>query len=424
MTGASDSSPFDSWIAQLAKTPPWEVLWNCTPDERERRGYADTLLEICQQPVTWERTAETVLAGARDIDRFLRRDDTRQSAGSRQSAVGTTAMRPMILTGSGSSQYVAECVAPALQARLGVVVRAVPAALFLTHAEAYVTASDPPVVVSFARSGDSPESTAVLDLLLDRYPACRHLAITCNATGKLATAYAADPRVMTVVLDRRTNDRSLVMTSSFTNMVIAGQALGMVGGGADEYMSSIRVLIAAGREILAHHAADLARIARTPFRSACFLGTGPRLGAAREAALKMLEMSGGEVGTMAETHLGLRHGPMAAVRDSTLVVASLPSSALARGYAIDVVHEIARKRLAAPKVLVGADVPRGLIGDADVAVALAGLPELDDGLATVADVVVGQILAFFRCLAGGLRPDVPSPDGIITRVVPEFPIYR
>jgi tagatose-6-phosphate ketose/aldose isomerase len=411
MTGSSHNSPFDSWIAQLAETPPWEALWNCTPDERERRGYADTLLEICQQPDTWEHTAEAVTAGAGAIGRFLSREDG-------------TAPRPMILTGSGSSQYVAECVAPALQARLGVVVRAVPAALFLTHADGYVTASDPPVVVSFARSGDSPESTAVLDLLLDRYPACRHLAITCNAAGRLATAYAADARVMTLVLDRRTNDRSLVMTSSFTNMVIAGQALGAVGGGADAYRRSVRLLIGVGREILVRHAADLARIARGPFRSACFLGAGPRLGAAREAALKMLEMSGGEVGTMAETHLGLRHGPMAAVRDSTLVVASLPSSPLARGYAVDVMQEIGRKRLAAPKVLVGDGIPGGLVGPRDVAVTARGLDGVDDGLAAVADVLVGQILAFFRCLAGGLRPDVPSPDGIINRVVPEFPIYR
>lgn len=411
MTGPSHVSSFDSWIGQLARTPPWDALWNRTPDERERSGYADTLREICQQPITWERSAASVLANAAALDRFLRRDDA-------------AAVRPLILTGSGSSLYVAECVAPVLQARLGVVVRAVPAALFLTHADGYVTGTDAPVVVSFARSGDSPESAAVLDLLLERYPLCRHLAITCNANGKLATAYAAEPRVMTLVLDRRTNDRSLVMTSSFTNMVIAGQALGVVAGGSDEYMTRVGVLAAVGREILAHHAADLARIARTRFRSACFLGTGPRLGAAREAALKMLEMSGGEVGTMAETHLGLRHGPMAAVRDSTLVVASLPSSPLARGYAIDVVHEISRKRLDAPKVVVGDEIPEGLARGSDVALALPGFGDLDDGLAAVADVVVGQILAFFRCLAVGLRPDAPSPDGTINRVVPEFPIYR
>jgi tagatose-6-phosphate ketose/aldose isomerase len=411
MTRSFDRSPFDSWIAQLAKTSPWEALWNCTPDERAHRGYADTLLEICQQPETWERTAEAAVAGAGARLRFLRNQDD-------------TALRPMILTGSGSSLYVAECVAPALQARLGVVVRAIPAALLLTHPDAYVTASDPPVVVSFARSGDSPESTAVLDLLLERYPACPHLAITCNAAGKLATAYAAEPRVMTLVLDQRTNDRSLVMTSSFTNMVIAGQALGATGDAADAYLRSVRLLAAAGREILLRHAADLARVARAPFRSACFLGAGPRLGAAREAALKMLEMSGGEVPTMAETHLGLRHGPMAAVRDNTLIVASLPSSPSARGYAIDVAHEISRKWTSAPKVLVGDDIPDGLASGADVSVAVTGLNTLDDGLAAVADVLVGQILAFFRCLASGLRPDFPSPDGIINRVVPEFPIYR
>jgi tagatose-6-phosphate ketose/aldose isomerase len=213
------------------------------------------------------------------------------------------------------------------------------------------------------------------------------------------------------------------MTSSFTNMLVAGQLLGRlddIGG----YSRSVERLAMIARDLLARHAGELARIARVPFRSACFLGTGSRLGAAREEALKMLEMSGGEVGTLAETPLGLRHGPMAAVRDDTLVVAGIPASPLARGYAIDVLHEIRRKRPDARMAVVSDIVPDGLTRDGDAAISLPGLAEVDDGAAAVIDAVVGQILALFRCLAGGLRPDGPSPDGIINRVVPEFRIYR
>lgn len=380
-----------------------------TVEERGRAGYADTVREIGQQPGTWEQTAAEMVARARPIAAFLLRDDR-------------VSPRSIVLTGSGSSLYVAECLAPTLQARLGVVVRPVPAAMLLTDVEGCITAADT-LVVSFARSGDSPESTAALDLLLERYQHCRHLTITCNAEGRLATAYARDPRVMTVVLDPRTNDRSLVMTSSFTNMMVAGLVLGSLDDAAG-YHRSITVLGSLGRTLLAGYSGDLARVARLPFRSACFLGTGPRLGAARECALKMLEMSGGEAGTIAETPLGLRHGPMAAVRDDTLVVAGIPSSPLARGYAVDVLREIRQKRRGARMVVVGDAMPADLVAEGDVAILLPELKAIDDGTAAIIDTVVGQVLALFRCLAAGLRPDGPSPDGIINRVVPEFRIYR
>ncbi len=381
-----------------------------TPDERTRPGHADTAREIGQQPGTWEQTADDLIARGPVLASFLRRDD------------GAPA-RPIILTGSGSSLHVAECLAPSLQARLGVIVRPIPAAMLLTDVDGCINAADSALVISFARSGDSPESAAVVDLLLERFPQCRHLPITCNGAGRLATAYGDDQRVMTVVLDSRTNDRSLVMTSSFTNMIVAGHMLGSLEDTA-AYRRAVARLGAIARELLERYAGDLARVARLPFRSACFLGTGPRLGAARESALKMLEMSGGEVGTIAETPLGLRHGPMAAVRDDTLVVASVPASPLARGYAIDVLGEIRRKRPGARFVVIGDIMPADLIVEGDAAVLLPGLDAVDDGAAAVVDAVAGQVLAFFRCLAGGLRPDRPSPDGIITRVVPEFRIYR
>ena len=121
-----------------------------------------------------------------------------------------------MFTGSGSSVYAAECVAPWLQPRLGLPVSAVPAGLVLTHPEACLPPDGPFLVVSLARSGDSPESRAVVDWLLESRPLARHLFITCNREGALATAYAERPGVRVIVLDERTNDRSLVMTSSFT----------------------------------------------------------------------------------------------------------------------------------------------------------------------------------------------------------------
>jgi tagatose-6-phosphate ketose/aldose isomerase len=115
---------------------------------------------------------------------------------------------------------------------------------------------------------------------------------------------------------------------------------------------------------------------------------------------------------------------MCAVDDHALVVSYLSRDPVVRAYEADLVRELNRKELGARKVLVGADVPDDLAGPGDVVVDVPGLAAVDDDDATVLDVLVGQVLAFFRCLAVGLRPDSPSNDGVISRVVESFAIHR
>src|SRR5206468_9056779 len=84
-----------------------------------------------------------------------------------------------------------------------------------------------------------------------------------------------------------------------------------------------------------------------------FLGDGCRFGAARESALKLLEMTAGKVATMAETYLGLRHGPMCFINERTLLVCFLSSDPLIRAYECDLITELDAKRLGARKLVVG-----------------------------------------------------------------------
>jgi tagatose-6-phosphate ketose/aldose isomerase len=328
----------------------------------------------------------------------------------------------VVFTGSGSSVYAAECVAPGLQRSLGVPVSAVPAGLILTHPETCLPPSGPFLVVSLARSGDSPESRAVVDWLLESRPQARHLLITCNRKGALATSYGDRPEVRTIVLDEKTHDRSLVMTSSFTNLVLAGRAL----GGDPEACESRALGLARAAAVLRREKADaLAGVGRSGFGSVVYLGSGCRLGSAREAALKMLEMNAGEVFTFAESYLGLRHGPMSGIRPDTLVVAFLSSDPLVRAYERDLLTELDRKSLGSHRVVVGAGIPPGLVAAPDALLHECGpcSPCADEDL-TVLDALVGQLLAFFRCLAAGHRPDSPSEDSVITRVVNGFEIHR
>ncbi|HUA81204.1 MAG TPA: tagatose-6-phosphate ketose isomerase, partial [Dyella sp.] len=269
-----------------------EDLRDRPADEQQAAGYADTLREILQQPATWQDTFD-LLQGTVAQQQLAKALDPRPAH--------------IVLTGSGSSIYIGECLAPLLQSGLGIPVQAIAAGTLLTHWRS-VLPPGPGLLISVARSGDSPESAAIVNTLLSEAPAWRHLVITCNSDGKLATQYRHEPRVSAVVLDERTNDRSLVMTSSFTNLLVGG--LGVLHGTrAALAAGAIDVASSNAQHIFDTHGDAIAALAQRDIRSIVYLGSGAAFGAAREGALKMLEMTGGKVVTLAETFLGLRHGP-------------------------------------------------------------------------------------------------------------------
>lgn len=391
------------WLTTLASLEPWRELLEPAPEQREAAGYGHTLAEICQQPETWTATARQVIEARAGLVEPLKDSQW------------------LVITGSGSSQYAGECIHPALQVDLGIPALTLGGGWLLVEGTRAVPPARPGLLVSLARSGDSPESGGVAELFLGAEPRVKHLIVTCNARGRLASCFSGDPRVMVLLLDDRTNDRSLVMTSSFTNMVIAARALGFLGDpGAFEKL--VDGLASAAKLLLLNQAGVLAGVARGSFKKAVYLASGCRFGAARECALKMLEMNSGRIPTMPETYLGVRHGPMCVIDRETLVVCFLDSNPLARRYEEDLVTEINRKGLGARKLIVGANIPSALLTGDDVALEIPGAAALGDANVPVLDVMVGQLLAFFRCLAGGLRPDKPV-TGIINRVVDSFTVY-
>jgi tagatose-6-phosphate ketose/aldose isomerase len=375
------------------------------PEAQQTAGYADTLREILQQPATWQDTFDLL-----------------RSTVVQQRLAKTLDPRPahIVLTGSGSSIYIGECLAPVLQVGLGVPVQAIAAGTLLTHWRS-VLPPGPGLLVSLARSGDSPESGGVVSMLLEQAPAWRHLVITCNANGKLATHYRNEPRVTVLVLDERTNDRSLVMTSSFTNLLLGGTAL-LQGTRAALAANTVSLAGSDAQRIFDTHADAIASLAQRDFTSVVYLGSGAAFGAAREGALKMLEMTGGKVITLAETFLGLRHGPMSFVHPQTLVVALLSPDSAVRQYEYDLLRELSRKQLGMAKLVVGDDIPAEVLGPNDVAITTSTVSAGADVAAVLTGVVVTQLLAFFRCLQLGGKPDTPS-EGVLTRVVEDFAIH-
>jgi tagatose-6-phosphate ketose/aldose isomerase len=405
------SQAIEGWLSDLtAQVPAFAVLQR-QREKNGQAGYYHTLREICQQPLTWMDTSARVAASLTRLQSIVAESVLAKKRGA------------LVFTGSGSSFYAGECLGLTLQQELAVPVSAIPAGSILTHPEAALPCGQGSLVVSLARSGDSPESTEAVDLLDKVHPGARHLIITCNRDGRLAASRRDDPASEILVLDDATCDRSLVMTSSFSNLVWASRSLGLLQlPGA--YQEQTEALAVAGKRLLARESDRIAALGKQTFRSVLYLGSGVLLGTARESALKMLEMTAGQVMTFAETYLGVRHGPLAAVQSDTLVVCFLSSEPLVRAYELDLIQELDQKNLGMRKVVVGEQVPSEVGQPQDHVIELGSGDALGDATLPVLDVLVGQLLAFFRCLSLGLQPDAPSNEDIINRVVGQFAIHR
>jgi tagatose-6-phosphate ketose/aldose isomerase len=303
-----------------------------------------------------------------------------------------------VLTGAGTSAYAAEAIAAAWPQA-----RAVPTTDLLVDGERLLSEAD--ILISLARSGDSPESAAVVQVARSLQPDLFQLAIVCNANGALAQSEVDH----VLKLDPRTDDHSLVMTSSYSNLVLAGLMLARPG----EVLRDVDALSEHTEALLPGLVQATLGAARQVVDRVVVLSSSPLAGWRQEAALKILEMTAGRYPVMAESYLGLRHGPMVFVTPSTLVLCLLSSDPLRRAYELDLVGELREKRIG---YLAGI----AETGDGERhfdAVIPAVAPHLDDALRTPFEIVGAQLLGYNVSLLAGLNPDNPSPDGIINRVV-------
>jgi tagatose-6-phosphate ketose/aldose isomerase len=385
-----------------------------TERERAERGLEHTPREIWQQPDTWKTTYQICANHRSELNDVLRRAGIGR---------GSTASPTVYLVGAGTSDYVGRALGPLLRDCWNTDVWAVPSTTLLTEMEDFHRPGREYFWISFSRSGDSPEGVALLERALERHREIRHLVITCNPRGKMAQLCARYPdRAVALVLDDAVNDRGLAMTSSFTNMLLAGQCAGHLDN-LEQFGDLVSKLSECGEAFLPAAAEAAAEATTLGCTRACFVGSSVLRGVADECALKVVELSAGKVTTLAETPLGLRHGPMSSVDGQCLFVAFLSSQPRRRGYELDLLREIDRKRLGRARIVVTTGDGSDAAELADYRLPLPCNVDLPDNYRPVLDVMLGQLLGLFASLRCGLKPDQPSPNGAITRVVQPIKLY-
>lgn len=359
-------------------------------------GAAWTAREIEQQPRTLQRTHALISALHAQVQAFV------------QPIIANPDAR-VILTGAGTSSYIGQCLAPLLDRQLRARVDAVPTTDLVSSPHLYLDRDQPLLLVSFGRSGNSPESMAAVELAESLVGDVRHLVVTCNADGALGKA--AVRQAMTLLLPEETHDVSFAMTSSFSCMMYATLVALSAAGTMDARIGPI----ARSTERVIHDSlASLQELALRGHDRVVYLGSGLLQGLAREASLKLGELTNGAVATCFDSPLGFRHGPKTFITDKTLVVVFVSNDPLTQRYDHDLLDELRRDRCAARVIEVTAQPRQEAARDTLLAPDMAGAADVDLLWPYVA---VAQIYAFHASRAMGLSPDNPNKQGTVNRVV-------
>ncbi len=369
----------------------------------DESGAEWTTDEIAQQPDAWLKTEKIMARDANAARAFLE-------------PLFCAKDLKIVLTGAGTSACIGECLAPALTRRFNMRVHAISTTDLVGAPDSWLESSGPMLLVSFARSGNSPESVAALSVAEQISPRCHHLIITCNRDGELYRRGQGSRNAHVVLLPEETNDRAFAMTSSFSSMLLSGAI-------AFELLAP-QTAATLGRwanQVLANSSA-FARLESLGFQRIVYLGSAEFKGLAREAALKMLELTDGLVVAASETALGFRHGPKTFLNAKTLVVMFLSNNSYTRAYEIDLLNELRNDGIAA-RVLALTGKTSAVAAPSDE-VCIAGAADAADIDLCFPYAVFAQSLALRQSVALGLRPDTPNASGVVNRVVQGVSVYQ
>ncbi len=382
---------------------PLSQLLALPKNEKLELGLLYTPAEIAQQPATWQTTHRLFNESRSKLASFLDRPHAERWT--------------IYLVGAGTSDYIGHSIANLLRRHWACEVCVVASTDLVTNRDDLVIPDRNYLWISFSRSGDSPEGVSVLEQALAQSPNVKHLVVSCNKNSRMVELARQSKNSFAMVLDDIVNDRSLAMTSSFTNMVLFGQELAHLWDqkGFDETLAQ---MTQAANYVLDEGASLAYELAQQGYQRACFVGSGALAGITRESALKILELTSGKIQTMHETTLGLRHGPMSSLNMETLFVGFISTDSRRRRYDLDLLNEIRAKGVVRTIVAIG-----GADAASDYSLHSSAFDELEDAYRPAVDVIFSQMLGLFSSIELGLKPDSPSPNGLISRVVEKFAIY-
>lgn len=386
-------------------------MFELSKEELENFGAEITAREIKQQPELWLEAFENYEKAEGEIGNYLK---------------GFTEKHPqvrVIFTGAGSSAYVGQSLLPYLKENGNEDAfdfQAVATTDLVTNPKSYFRKNKPTLLVSFARSGNSPESVASIELgqkLVDDF---YQVTITCAPEGQLAQNAEGDDKNYLLLMPSRTNDQGFAMTGSFTCMTLS-TALIFDEAPLTKKRKYVEQIIELGHEVIARES-EIEKLLDTEFERVTYLGSSVHAGIAREVQLKILELTAGAKATQFDSSLGFRHGPKSFVNDKSMVFVFVSNDAYTRQYDIDMLEELRLDKVANTVCAIQVD------GDTNHKGTTFSFDEkynsIPDGYLALPYTVFGQIVSLLTAVNVGNTPDDPSQNKTVNRVVEGVTIHK
>ena len=384
-------------------------MFEKSADELKALGADITTGEIKQQPELWLDTFEIYRNNKEAIEAFL----------AEACAMANGERISVVFTGAGTSDYVGDTCAPYLRHAGNTDVydfKPIATTDIVSAPRDFLRPEDPTILVSFARSGNSPESLAAVEMAGKFVKNIKFLNITCAPEGKLATESADDPRALTLLIPRA-NDKGFAMTGSYSCMELLSTLI--FDAASDEQKKAwVEAAAKLGEDVVARED-EVAAFLAGDFNRVTYLGSGSFVGLAQEAQLKILELAHGLVATSWDSCMGYRHGPKSFVDDKTLVFVFVNNDEYTRQYDLDILNEINGDQIAAKTIAIQQDGATKFDGSS-FTFAGEALPEAYLALPFV---MVGQVVSLLNSVRVNNTPDTPSPTGTVNRVVKGVTIH-
>ncbi|MFR9020004.1 MAG: SIS domain-containing protein, partial [Fusobacterium sp.] len=363
-----------------------------------------TWKEIVQQPSIWKEEVQIVRDNLKAIGELIE---------------GVKADKvKVVFTGAGSSEFVGNTLCSYVNSKIDIDVVSIPTTDIVSMPEQYLDENTATILVSCARSGNSPESVAAVELADKLVKNIHHIFITCNAEGKLAQISKTGDNKFLLLMPEKTNDKGFAMTGSFSSMVVAGVLVLLRKDfeGMAARVEYVAELVERNIETILSNAEAIAAL---DIERIVYLGDGAAKGLAEEMSLKVLELTGGKLASFYNTFLGFRHGPKSIVNDKTAIVCMMSNNEYTRIYELDLLKEF--KNEGGKKKIIVLDTinDEEVKANADFYFTFADekLGQIEDVFADLAYLVCGQLGSLVKSASLGINPDNPCPTGEVNRVV-------
>lgn len=370
-----------------------------------------TWKEIIQQPAVWKEEIEIIRKNLKSIGAFI------------ENVKGEKVK--VIFTGAGSSEFVGNTISSYINSKIDIEVVSIPTTDIVSMPEQYLDENTATILISCARSGNSPESIAAVELADKIVKNIYHIFATCNPEGQLAKLCTEGSNKYLLLMPEKTNDKGFAMTGSFSSMTIAGVLI-LLRKDFENMAKKVEYVADIVDKNLERILADAETIADLDMERIVYLGDGTAKGLAEEMSLKVLELTGGKIASFFNTFLGFRHGPKSIVNDKTVIICVMSNNKYTRLYELDLLKEFknegGKKKIVVLDTIYDEEVKAN--SDYYFSYNDEKLGEIEDVFAEFAYLVYGQLISLVKSASLGINPDNPCPTGEVNRVVKGVVIHE